>query len=61
MVVSNPDIWEMLSNMGVFNATPVKPPLITNLMAHHALKSDMEDNGPVGRPKSCAGRIAQFA
>jgi hypothetical protein len=59
LILSNPDIWEMLSNMGVFKKMPATPPLITNLMAHQALISDLDD--PVGRLKSWAGRMAREA
>jgi hypothetical protein len=59
LILSNPDIWEMLSNMRVFQKMPVQPPLVTNLMAHQALMSDLDD--PVGRLKSWAGQLARFA
>jgi hypothetical protein len=59
LVLSNPDSWEMLSNMGVFQKLPVKPPLVTYLMAHEALMSDLDDS--VGRLKSWAGGMARQA
>ena len=59
LIFSNPDIWEMLSNMGVFRNMTANPPLITNLMAHQALVLDLDD--PVGRLKSWADGMARQA
>ena len=47
LILSNSRVWDVLSNMGVFSKMPVEPPLVTNLMAHQALMSDLDD--PVGR------------
>src|SRR5260370_3946000 len=59
LILSNSRVWDVLSNMGVFRKMPVKPPLVTNLMAHQALMSDLDD--PVGRLKSWAGGMAREA
>jgi hypothetical protein len=59
LICSNSRVWDILSNMGVFQRMPVNPPLITNLMAHQALSLDLDD--PVGRLKSWASRMAREA
>ena len=59
LILSNSRVWDVLSNMGVFSKMPVEPPLVTNLMAHQALMSDLDD--PVGRLKSWASRMAREA
>jgi hypothetical protein len=44
LVEGNPEIWEICSNLGVFQKLRyVRQPLIENLMAHQALISDQEN------------------
>jgi hypothetical protein len=58
LVLSNPDVWEKLSNLGVFQKLlTAKPPLVANLMAHQALTSDQDD--PTGRLLAWASRMGQ--
>ena len=58
LVLSNSDVWEKLTSLGVFRKLPkAKPPLVANLMAHQALTSDLDD--PNGRLKSWASGMGQ--
>ncbi len=59
LILSTRTVWEMLSNVGVFQKLPAYPPLVTNLMAYDALQSDLDE--PVGHLKWWAGRMARFA
>ena len=45
LIFSNSRVWDVLSNMGVFQKMPAKPPLVTNLLAHQALMLDLDDPG----------------
>jgi hypothetical protein len=58
LVLSNSDVWDKLSNLGVFERlTKARLPLVANLMAHQALNSDQSD--PMGRLLDWASRMGQ--
>lgn len=58
LVMSNSEIWEKLSNLGVSQRLrKAKYPLIENLMAHQALMSDREN--PVDNLTMWAWRMGQ--
>jgi hypothetical protein len=60
LIVSNSEVWDILSNLGVFQSlTKAKPPLVANLMAHQALSLDLND--PLGRLKTWATLMAREA